>query len=1172
MRILAPTVLFLLAVMSVSVATAQDAVRVRGGEHSGYGRIVFDWQQDVQYRVAVEGNRLRVEFGRRASFQTGQLFPALDDYIGEAAEGPHGYRITFPLKGDFGVEASRYGSKVIIDLQNSEPDEPTLAKVRVRAGPHPDFDRIVFDWPEVVDYAVRNDRAKGRVRITFGRPAQFDVSDYRNAQLSRVLALTPFPGDEEVDVELDVEPGARVRDFKLDNRVVVDVFEPGEAPAQVASRNDSAEDEETAPSASGMSANAGSDKTSVANGGMDTQEAGAEDAGGTSGTTKTRDGGDGSSQPDGGRKSSADEGPGAPTPLTPDAATDESAAGRSSKSGAASVGAPSIREPDTSAETASDESSSDPQQAAAVRPPSAQAPESSDRLTTRIAYTPEQVAQGLAPKAGEVPRTVTPTRIDLPWAGATAAVFRRAGSLFLVANGAPPTTFARQLVDAADGVKKVEQSLKGSMSVVRMHTAPEMGARLVRDGDLWKLSLRPRAALPARPIRINVEEGRMLLPTDDAGRVVRLKDPGSGGPMDVATIGGRGMGVTLEKRFQEFALLPTTQGVAVLPLAEHVRTKVTDAGVVIEGEGRKLAISRTDLNRNAGGARDSLDGNRLLKLAEWRRPNQSYNDARQKLQQAVAEAPAAKKHLARLDLARFYFAHGLAKETLGALNLYSKETPRRESDPQVQLMMGASHLLAGDWDDAGKALAHPALDGVKAALPWRAAQAMSTGNDRAALAAFERSKAMLKPYPASVKKQLRMWAAEAYLRVGNIPKAEQQLETLRGMDLTTGEKVEVKYLTGRRLLLNSQVDEAEQVWREVSKGDHAPTRARARFVMIERDLAAERISRDEAIQKLERLRFAWRGDEFEAVLLNRLADLYLAGNEYRAGLETLEQAASHLPNTAQAQQAADRMRDVFTRLFLDGAADKMSPIKALALYEDFRELTPPGEEGNRLIAKLADRLVQVDLLSRAASLLDGQVRHRLSGEPKAQSGARLASIYMLDRAPSKALEALNISRQDNLPAKLRRKRRYLRARSLLKAGRHAEALTAISGDDRPEALRIRAKTHADAGNWSKAADNLAALLPDKPKDGESLSKPEIASVMRQAVALTLADDQEGLRRLDRRYGDGFAGSKQAATFDMLTEGDSSDPTKVGAQLAQVQRAKSFVDGFLSSLRQQASLE
>src|SRR3546814_13655683 len=91
------------------------------------------------------------------------------------------------------------------------------------------------------------------------------------------------------------------------------------------------------------------------------------------------------------------------------------------------------------------------------------------------------------------------------------------------------------------------------------------------------------------------------------------------------------------------------------------------------------------------------------------------------------------------------------------------------------------------------------------------------------------------------------------------------------------------------------------------------------------------------------------------------------------------------------------MSDEFAKLFLDGGAQSLPPLTALALYYDYRELTPPGPEGDEIISKLADRLVSVDLLNRAAELIEHQITYRLRGDARAKAGARLAVVYLLDQ-------------------------------------------------------------------------------------------------------------------------------------------------------------------------------
>ena len=71
-------------------------------------------------------------------------------------------------------------------------------------------------------------------------------------------------------------------------------------------------------------------------------------------------------------------------------------------------------------------------------------------------------------------------------------------------------------------------------------------------------------------------------------------------------------------------------------------------------------------------------------------------------------------------------------------------------------------------------------------------------------------------------------------------------------------------------------------------------------------------------------------------------------------------------------------------LFLDGNADGLEPVQALALFYDFKELTPIGSDGDLMVRKLVRCLVDVDLLDQAAELLKYQADERLDGVPCAQ--------------------------------------------------------------------------------------------------------------------------------------------------------------------------------------------
>src|SRR3546814_12564248 len=98
-----------------------------------------------------------------------------------------------------------------------------------------------------------------------------------------------------------------------------------------------------------------------------------------------------------------------------------------------------------------------------------------------------------------------------------------------------------------------------------------------------------------------------------------------------------------------------------------------------------------------------------------------------------------------------------------------------------------------------------------------------------------------------------------------------------------------------------------------------------------------------------------------------------------------------------------------------------------------------------MIQKLVDRLVNVDLLNRAADLLEHQVRFRLKGKEKARAGIKLAVIRLLDQNADGAVAALYGSRTTDLPPELEDDRRRVEAKEMFELGRKEDAETGRGG-------------------------------------------------------------------------------------------------------------------------------
>jgi hypothetical protein len=484
-------------------------------------------------------------------------------------------------------------------------------------------------------------------------------------------------------------------------------------------------------------------------------------------------------------------------------------------------------------------------------------------------------------------------------------------------------------------------------------------------------------------------------------------------------------------------------------------------------------------------------------------------------------------------------------------------------------------------------------------------------------------------YPNPFRNDLRLVAARALLDSGDPLTAQNYLDPLKRDEPDAETEAHAAYLDGLRLQKMGKKDEALAAWEKLVDSPVDEVKARSQFAVVSQQLEDKKIDPKDAVAKLEALRFLYRGDTFEFDLLSKLGHLYFDVAQARKGLLTLRQAATHFPDHPKAKQAADDMTNEFRKLYLGGGADKLSPLTAVALYDEFRELTPPGAEGDRMIAALADRLVKVDLLDRAGDLLDRQVKTRLSGAAKVGAGTRLAAVRLLDDKPDVALQALADSENPAATSpELQAQRQRLRARALFDTGETLRGLRLVEDDGSLEGLWLKSDMYWKLREWSSAADALGQLItaeqakrlaeakgpaPDDiaanpasvldkavadakaaaaadgdqpPADAGSpapaagaaaattpqkpLLDPVVSRlVLDRAVALSRANDRRGMKDLARTYGKQMDTSPLAPLFKVLTAPDSGLTESITAQQASVDQFGVFVEEYRKLLQTEA---
>lgn len=738
-------------------------------------------------------------------------------------------------------------------------------------------------------------------------------------------------------------------------------------------------------------------------------------------------------------------------------------------------------------------------------------------------------AGGVVRAVAEIAGPQVSLRFD--WAKpAGAAVFRRGEAIWIVFD-APATL---DIAKAPKGVSQYSkiQAFKGrDYSAVRLVAPRSMPVAVVGEGASWTLRLGPGPR--DEPGKITVQrdseaaEAALTAVVAGATAPIWLDDPAVGDRIAVVTALSPAKGLTARRDYVEMALLPTFQGLAIEPYA-------TDLQVLVEGDlvriGRPsgLALSPASVTARVADAGESgapkAAGMPGLIDDTWAKTGPGgFMPRYAALTEAAAEEGAKGKDAsteARMALARFLIGAELAHEAIGVLNATARERGTIAGEAEFRGLRGISRVMAGRDKEAETDFASPVLGDDPSIAVWRGYLAARNGQWSDARAKFQQGAIAIGQFSPVWKARFLRADAEAALELGDLAAAQRRIDEALKETLPSAEQLAIRLVQAKLFEKQGSPKRALGLYTAIGTAplDQLATPALLRATALKLELG--QITPVQAAAAYDGLRYRWRGGATELETIRTLGQLYLAQGRYREALEALRSAGTRLPDLPQAVALQEDLASAFRSLFLDGLADGLEPIQALALFQDFQELTPIGADGDLMVRKMARRLVDVDLLSNAARLLQWQVDNRLDGVPRAQVATDLALIQLMDRKPEQALAAINNSRITTLPLALNVERRVITARSLMALGRLDAAEEILEQDNTPESREVKAEIAWKGRNWAVAGALFEAGLGDRWKSPLPLRPDEEGRLLRAGVAYSLAGDEVALGRLRERF-DGF---------------------------------------------------
>jgi len=1116
---------------------------------NGYARLVVKLAEDVDSEVALAGSILVIRFKRPVDVSVEQLSDVLPDYVGSARRDPDGSAIRLALSRKVTVNSMVAGERLFVDLlpdtwKGSPPGLPqdvvrelserareaeralrqqrvaAEAKkrppVRVRASVQPTFVRYVFELQDGA--GVSSSLNERKFSLMFDAPLTFDLADAKLIAPTSVGGINQKIEGNTSKVEIGLIGDVDVHSFREDKNYVVDIgFRPAERPQvlPVVTPKPPPQPAVTAPA----------------------QQHGEAD-------TAPKKSGETPSPASVAESKVPSVAPAKPVPP-------QSAASAIAGASAAASSVPPVQPLDLAARPAAALGASD----TAAKP-------------NDNAGAPVSVA-----------RSSDGVRLNFTFAMPTpVALFRRADSLWLVLDSTQPVDLEpiRRNAAAVIGDVSVMPLAKGQAIRMRL-TQPQLvslaaglvtqeGATANDTGTNWTLTFAETLKQTSQPLvaRRNVNDAKranITIPIARPGSLHRMTDPDAGDTLLVVTALPPAQGFIKRQSFVELSVLESVQGVVVRPNSDDVIADVAADTVTLTRPGG-LTLSAANIRPE----RATASVGPIFDDGEWRQNKAAkFTERRDQLIDAMAAAPAAEQTTARLALARFYMAWAMYPEAKAVLDFAMAETKPGNEDAMTLIVHAVASSLMGRPELSLKDLANSAIGPNYHSQLWKGLAYARQQKWPAAREAFKNAEFAVTTLPLELQRPVIMDAMRAALEVRDYAGAASRSDDLDSVGVTADLKPSVAVLRGRLAEGLGHDKDALRLYRGAAASEDRQAAAEGKLLEIALRQRRNEIAPDEALRELEMLSMLWRGDGIEVRTLRMLTQLYGNADRYADALAAAKVATQLQPNSESSRQAQDEASALFVQLFLGPKGDEIPPIDALAVFYDYRELTPIGRRGDELIRRLADRLIAVDLLDQAGQLLQYQIDHRLEGAARAQVASRLAMVYLMSHKPDRAITALRATRIADLAGELRQQRLLLEARAQSDVGRRDLALEIIGNMTGREAIRLRSDIYWAGRQWRESAEQIELYYGERWRDFKPLNTVEKGDVVRAAIGYALAEDALGLARFREKYAPLMSSEADRAAFDLASKPASASSSDF-AKIAKLAGSVDTLDGFLREMQ------
>lgn len=693
----------------------------------------------------------------------------------------------------------------------------------------------------------------------------------------------------------------------------------------------------------------------------------------------------------------------------------------------------------------------------------------------------------------------------------SAAAFQRGNKIWVAFDNKKNFQF-----DNKDGFKPPMQLDNEKFSILAFDLEPLTSAEMIKLDNKWILSFKKEETKVDKELKIQklLDRYGIKISSNNFKNIVTFTDPNVGDKITLVTSDSDEFGISKKHYFSDFTVNPSINGVAVTWLSEEYGSKLYDDGVKIFSKNNAIfdteiskRLRKLDLKNSAlpfdfkvEGANNFVDKRSILYLRIA-----GIEDDQKKLNEEL------------YNLSKFFFANQMYIESMAALQLINFNVEFLNKYPESPLLRAVSYNVMGRYEDSQRILqsylnSTLSTDLREEALIWSKLNQFKIENKIEQLNLSDYLEFFIKQYSDDLYWKVIFSELEIASLNNNQKIAEKIFKKIRTPN-NKYQKNTLNYYKGLFYYKKGNLELAKNHFNFLKNNlDDPKNYVRAEFQFVNILLDNDEIEIKEAVDRLDKLKFLWRGDDLEFNILMAKAELQEKAEYYIQSIRTYKHIQNSFPNKKENVHISKKMAKIFIQNIFnsDGIVKDLSDFEVLSIYNEFRELTPIGARGDEVVLNVAKRMINLDLLDQAEILLNHQVRFRLRGEKRIITGDHLAAIYIMNKKPEEAIKTLNRTDLDNHGYLHHIERQRIRGKALLDKQNYPEAIEVMRNEDSLEANNIKKEAYFKMGNWDKfillAESNIIPII----EDGKKIPEEKEKEVIRLAIAYSFQSKYEEL--------------------------------------------------------------